>query len=241
MRPNGIVLWEGPSRLDGQPIVVIATGLRRGSTNAKTGAMVQTYILLRDIRPGQAVKEGRDASVCGDCPHRSRASGGAGTCYVNVVFGPAAVWKAYQRGDYPQGRPEDLAGLAVRMGAYGDPAAAPNWVWRRIARVAATWRGYSHQWRRRPGLRGVLMASADSLGEAQRAWARGWRTFRVLMPGQARDRNEARCPASAEAGHKVECVTCPLALACNGAGDRKSIAINIHGSPVTLRAAGIAS
>ena len=42
---NGIVLWEGPSRLDGSPIVVIAVGLKASSTNTKTGGMLQTYVV----------------------------------------------------------------------------------------------------------------------------------------------------------------------------------------------------
>ena len=37
-KPNGIILWEGPSLIDGAPIVVIATGIKRASRNAKTGA-----------------------------------------------------------------------------------------------------------------------------------------------------------------------------------------------------------
>jgi hypothetical protein len=42
--PNGVILWEGASAIDGAPIVVIATGLKRGSRNGKTGAQVQTFI-----------------------------------------------------------------------------------------------------------------------------------------------------------------------------------------------------
>lgn len=39
-KPNSVVLWEGPSFFDGAtPIVVVASGLRRGSKNAKTGAI----------------------------------------------------------------------------------------------------------------------------------------------------------------------------------------------------------
>lgn len=35
-RPNGVILYEGPSKLDGQPIVVIAVGLKTKSSNTKT-------------------------------------------------------------------------------------------------------------------------------------------------------------------------------------------------------------
>ena len=67
---QGLVLWEGPSRLDGAPIVVIATGMRRGSSNEKTGPMVQTWIMRQDEAPHVAQRTGSDASVCGDCPLR---------------------------------------------------------------------------------------------------------------------------------------------------------------------------
>lgn len=37
---NGLVLWEGPSPIDGAPLVCIAMGLKRGSANSKTGVRV---------------------------------------------------------------------------------------------------------------------------------------------------------------------------------------------------------
>jgi hypothetical protein len=46
-----IVLYRGPSLLDGSPIVAIAT---IGSTNVKTGPMVQTWILRADMNPLEA-------------------------------------------------------------------------------------------------------------------------------------------------------------------------------------------
>ena len=55
---NGYILWEGASLIDGAPIVVIATGFASRSTNRKTGGMVQTYILRRDIDPVSAVQSG---------------------------------------------------------------------------------------------------------------------------------------------------------------------------------------
>ena len=70
MAANGVVLYRGPSRLDGAPIVVVATGLQRPSENEKTGPMVQTWILRSDEHPVSAVHSGADASICGDCPLR---------------------------------------------------------------------------------------------------------------------------------------------------------------------------
>ena len=69
-KPNGAILYEGPSALDGAPIVVIVTGLARKSTNAKTGALLQTWILRSDMHPIDAVRSGADSSICGDCRHR---------------------------------------------------------------------------------------------------------------------------------------------------------------------------
>ena len=242
MQPNGAVLYTGPSLLDGAPIVVIATGLEDASSNRKTGAMVQTYILRQDVSPTEAVKSGADESICGDCVHRGRPLSGrlepgqvisrameGRTCYVNVGQGPLGVWRAWQRGIYTTGIP-DCTGKLVRLGTYGDPAAVPVTVWLDLLRgvPAKNRTGYTHQWRRAPQLRTLCMASADSIADAEAAEAAGWRTFRVAKPCDPLARpNEAVCPASAEAGKKLTCATC---MACNGAqGRRGSIVIQAHG------------
>ena len=97
---KGLVLYKGPSVLNGEPIVVIATELqtaRRHATtgvNTKTGAMVQVYILAGGRDPVRAHRSGADAAVCGDCIHRQ------GSCYVRFDQGALQVWRAYQRGRY---------------------------------------------------------------------------------------------------------------------------------------------
>ena len=70
----GYTIYDGPSMLDGQRIVVIVTGIK-GSRNTKTGNMVQTYILRPDMHPLEAVRTGADVSICGDCPARGKDSG----------------------------------------------------------------------------------------------------------------------------------------------------------------------
>lgn len=253
-KPNGAVLWRGASLIDGAPIVVIATGLASGSSNRKTGAMVQTYILREDISPTEAVKSGADVSICGQCPHRGKPTSdplqqigldtdgphAARTCYVNVGQGPLGVWRAYKRGRYidispqsPKAWNPDIVnvgdGRLVRLGTYGDPAAVPTSIWAALVFRAAGRTGYTHQWRKcDPALQGFCMASADSVEDAQAAQAAGWRTFRVAMPCDApRLANEALCPASKEAGRKLTCAQC---LACAGAdGRRGSIVIAAHG------------
>ena len=80
--PLGFVLFEGPSQLDGLPVVVIAT---LKTSNVKTGNMVQTWILRQDLNPVEASKIGADASVCGNCVHRHFHDG---PCYVNLGQAP---------------------------------------------------------------------------------------------------------------------------------------------------------
>ena len=91
---NGLVIYRGPSILDGSPIVVIATGLGSGSSNRKTGALVQTWILREDVSPIKAIQNGSDVSICGACPHRGRIEDGRNvgrSCYVNVGQAPLNV------------------------------------------------------------------------------------------------------------------------------------------------------
>jgi len=239
---NGYILWEGASLLDGAPIVVIATGFASRSTNRKTGGMIQTYILREDIAPTDAIQTGDDASICGDCPHRGTTEDGKNrgrTCYVNVGQGALAVWKAYKRGVYPLWDRPAVNGRMVRLGTYGDPAAAPARVWEALTRDASGHTGYTHQWRdpNAAHLRSMCMASADSPADAALAQSMGWRTFRVGMWGEVeRDRvalNESLCPASEQAGKKLTCETC---LACDGAGTAKrgSIFIPAHGGTAVM-------
>ena len=245
-KPNGVILYQGPSLLDGSPIVAIAIGLATKSTNSKTGAMLQTYILRSDVSPLDAVRTGRDAGICGDCRHRGDGTGKGRTCYVQVGQGPQGVYKAFKRGRYPlwstQASSLPLIGLdrIVRLGTYGDPAAVPVSIWSSLTSGAKGHTGYTHQWRTAPGLQKLCMASVDSEEEAIEAWSLGWRTFRVAMTNRNTQatveawamsdpdrRVESLCPASKEAGKKLTCAQC---LACGGADGRKgSIYIPAHG------------
>jgi hypothetical protein len=190
------------------------------------------------MAPIDAVTRGADVSICGDCPHRGDGTGAGRTCYVNLGHGPRAVYDAYLRGIYPRVTVGEaaraVAGRLVRIGTYGDPTAIDVSIWARLIAGAAGHTGYTHQWRDRPEFRGIVMASADSETDATDAHAAGWRTFRVAMPGAAeRLANEAICPASAEAGKKLQCADC---LACSGAsgGRRGSIVIQAHGSTAVM-------
>lgn len=230
----GFILWEGASLYDGKPIVVIAT---LDSRNQKTGSMVQTWILAQDVNPIEASRTGQDSSICGNCPHMGKPSdkvtGWAKerSCYVNLLHGPLGIWKAYKKGAYPRATPAQIESLAtdrmVRIGSYGDPAAVPVSIWQALVRHAKGWTAYTHA-SVNPGV-DMLMTSADTLGQAESAWDRGERTFRVVSSVQELIKGkEALCPASEEAGRRSTCESCRL---CNGALSKaRSIAIVAHGN-----------
>jgi len=231
-KPRGFVFYDGPSALDGAPIIGIVV-LR--SANVKTGDLVQTFILRADQSPLAAIDSGADASICGDCVHRGDDTR-VRTCYVDVGKSVQSVYAAWVRGAYPLLSPSQgarmLSGRAVRLGAYGDPAAIPARQWRALLRYAAGRTGYSHQWRQAhaQGLRGLVMASADSASERDTARAMGWRTFRVRGADEPMGAREFACPASAEAGARRQCITCQ---ACDGAARgpaQASVAIIVHGA-----------
>lgn len=235
--PNGMILWEGPSSVDGAPLVVVATGLRVGSNNVKTGAMVQTYILRADVAPMDAVKTGEDASICGTCVHRGDGTGKGRSCYVTLFQGPRGVFAAYKRGSYDTRKsPIELRELGrdrmIRLGAYGDPAAVPAWVWREFLAHSAGHTGYTHMWRSIDAAvwAPLVMASVDSADEMCDAHDMGYRTFRVTPIGEGPIKGlEIVCPASHEAGQKTECVDCKACMGTS-AKARVSIQIQAHGT-----------
>jgi hypothetical protein len=227
---NGVVFYHGPSRIDGKPIVGIATGLQRASANPKTGNMVQTWILRADVSPLDAAKFGEDVSICGGCQHRPVNSG---TCYVSLFQGPRAVWATFRNGDYPVVTPRQasrlFAGRKVRLGAYGDPVAVPVGVWREIVKHAAGHTGYTHQWRseRLAGaFRDLCQASVDSIPEWRAAVAKGWGTYRVRSDVEPTLASELVCPASTEGNHSTTCERC---LMCDGTSQHQ-IVIIAHGA-----------
>jgi len=224
---NG-VFYRGPSLIDGAPIVGVAIYSGR---NSKTGRVLQTYIIRADMNPLEASKTGADVSICGTCPLRgtptddpARKQAAGRRCYVNLGQGPLSVFRALERGRYADVDPAAIgAGRMVRVGTYGDPAAIPGEVWDAMLSQATTWTAYTHQKPWRPD---IAMQSADTLDEAQAHWRAGRRTFRVLTGLADLDpANEALCPASKEAGRRVQCAACKL---CKGSARGKSIAIVEH-------------
>jgi hypothetical protein len=235
VKPSGFIFYRGASMLDGKPIIGVA--ITKKSSNAKTGNIIQTYILVDNKRsPVENAKTLADVSICGDCKHRR---GTGGSCYVNLGQGPRAVADGINRGIYPEDW-ESLAasihGRPVRLGTYGDPMAIPYQVWDRLLQGSSAHSGYSHQWNNKhlpsDQVRGIMqycMASSDSVTEHHDARSLGYRTFRVRTADEPLQESEFICPASEEKGKMKTCSEC---MACSGGIDSRKAnpAIIVHGS-----------
>jgi len=128
------VLWEGPSELDGKPIMAVATNVGQSSSNTKTGDMIQVWYMRSDIEPHQALKTGDDVSVCGHCPLRPKLKEqrpGKRSCYVRVFQAPLSIYRSVKRKGLKPQLEQALDAIRqsnkdVRLGAYGDSASAPH-------------------------------------------------------------------------------------------------------------------
>ena len=226
---GGFVLYRGPSVLDPSTNIAVVATLK--SKNRKTGDMIQVWILLEDDTPTDGRRTGSDSAICGSCIHRN------GTCYVNLGHAPTAIHAALKRGSYPMATVDDIkkhmTGRAIRFGAYGDPAAAPFWIWKMLGEVGSMHTGYTHQ-ANHPQfderLTRYLMVSADSPKQAMKYQDKGWRTFRVKNADDGFLPREIECLADRDG------LTCEECGACGGTNefDRfANIAITVHGSGKT--------
>ena len=225
----GYVLQRGTSKFDGKPFVVILT---TKSSNAKTGNMLQVWILREDLNPVEALAIGADQTICGNCPMRPRFNDITGMierpCYVNVGQAPQAVWRAYKAGKY--GKLSDLdtsviQGRSIRWGAYGDPALIDPALFNTINEHAYSHTAYTHAWREpwAQWAKGLMMASCDSFANYLDASAHGWKTYAVVAKG-ADSFSGKLCPATA-VNSQAKCLTCSL---CDGA--KTDIFVEAHGT-----------
>lgn len=232
--PTSVVIWEGPSQLDGTPILAVASRTREASQNGKTGDMIQIAIMRQDVSPGWAYVQGFDGAVCpDDCDHKSVARGGMGTCYVNKVK-LRATWeraiRLIEAGEV--GAPRGFfTGARVRIGNEGDGAAVPLHVWQGIVAEAADHTAYTAGWRDLgPDWARIFMASVSTPADAIRARSAGWRFF--ASSGSSADDaafTEAGGRACLNHSHGLQCVSC---LGCDGlkkGKKRLSFWIPFHG------------
>lgn len=236
MARKTIILYQGASLINGQPIVALA---QSDSTNSKTGNMIQTFILDASVDPLEASRTGRDSSICGSCPHRGtpnnndKGQATNRTCYVTLAHAPLGKYKAYKKGVYGTKTAtlkeiESFGSLqGVRLGTYGDPCAIDNKVWQALTSKALYSTAYTHA--AINPMPESIMTSTDNLKQSVEAWSRSERTFRVISHvDQLYKRREILCPASEEMGKRATCASCKL---CGGASvNAKSIAIVAHGT-----------
>ncbi len=229
-------LWRGPSRLTDEPVVAIVTGIGDPSKNPKTGEMAQVYFLLADVSPVDALRARDTRAICGECVHAPHRDS---TCFVNAGFSVNNVWLSWRSGAIPV-LPRSwwnkvFGDRHLRLGAYGDPAAAPDELSLTLAGASKGHTGYTHAWRERPALRQVCMASVSGDAERLEAEAQGWRAFQVVAMDRDTlrylepvSRDVAVCGASIERGKKTTCMACG---ACGGLASkaRASIAVGAHG------------
>lgn len=188
---------------------------------------MQTYILRSDMHPQDAINDGHDVSICGNCTHRKTVGDNGRTCYV---FSPsiAQVYKSYQKGSYAPINSRNInrfKGRLLRLGSYGDPTAIPQKFWKPIMDVSSAHNSYTHQWQIiKEDWSKLTMASVESKQEKAMANLLGYKTYRVGLTGEKPMRDEMLCPASKEAGKALQCADC---MRCNG--QTKNIFIPVHG------------
>lgn len=200
------VLWQGVSPINGAPVVAVVTP----SANSKTGPMSQVWILAQELSPTDAVHAGEDVAVCGQCPLRSPRGLRGRSCYVLTYHAPDTVWRKYREGFYEPLEPDALRGLAVRWGAYGDPALLPWELVTRVNLASRGWTGYTHQWRKlwAQPFKGVFMASVETPQQEKRAAELGWGTFRAGRPDGADQGTAERCLNDVTGATCLECRRC---------------------------------
>lgn len=163
-------------------IVAIVT---LGTSNRKTGNMLQIWILDARMKPSESRATGADAlNQCAGCAFASNKG-----CYVDPRA-LASIFGAWQRGSYSpleMGSPEwaQLFDNAdVRLGAYGNPSKLPIGMLSDICERSRMHTGYFHDWAQMPESEAVaygkfLMASCE-LDTVTKAQAIGLRTFTVV-------------------------------------------------------------
>lgn len=200
------------------------------SDNEKTGNVPTAWV-------GPTIQEAH--ASCSGCPQRDK---GCYALYGTPRMALASVGRAAARGkDYTLKTAIRTARRSARMVRYtaiGDGGRVPRAV---ADDIVATVRaaglqlvGYTHHWREQEvaeAWRGRLMASSDTLSDADEAIAAGWRTA-VVLPEGAGDTATPNghtvkvCPAI-KTNNRVTCNDCRL---CDASRRGPIIGFPAHGS-----------
>jgi hypothetical protein len=179
-KTNTSILFSGKSEYTGKPVQAFIT---RTSSNTKTGNIPQVTFLPENVKPTDAIKNGQDEDVCGNCPLRPslfNPKTHEDPCYVNCGFAPNAINRAKNKPLYDY---SDLFEV-IRIGAWGDGASIEKQALLKIVGLARKVLNYTHAWANKKFnfLKAFSMASVHSIAEKNQANGLGFRTFRTVKP-----------------------------------------------------------
>jgi hypothetical protein len=212
----------------------------------KKETIVQTYHFSR-LQFEEAKKEkdytsmrqffSHDGAVCLDCPFAVSNGAKLSACYTHKVMQYSGFLSMLRSIDLEWDQIPTLSETQsvqivkfcqdryVRFGTYGEPSLLPIELVKEMTKVAMSWTGYTHQWKKvNHEYARYFMASTHSVEEEEIATFIGYRSFvasPIVIP------QFISCPASKEMGFKSNCSKCGLCSGTMGKG-KKSVIILEH-------------
>ncbi len=226
-----MILWENKG-FGGKKAACICVGIDKPSKNAKTGEMIQAYFIGADNNP--LAEKGKPHPVCNRCPLINNG------CYVNQGQAVLGIYKKYKRGGYDKIIDFNIfKGKKIRWGSFGEGILVGLKLLKKVNKLSSGHTAYTHNWhiKKYQPFKKYFMASVESFKDAQKAWAAGWRTFRIVQRIEDKTAQEVVCPATPfykeKTGKTIQCVDCML---CCGTSSRspKSVVIVAHGNAAKL-------
>jgi len=198
-----------------------------GSSNRKTGDMVQTYLLDRETLTSEPKVFG---AKCVECPMVNK-------CYVSrdkmSVRKALARLLGEERTSYAHATLDQvlplLSGRKVRLGTYGDPSALPLDDLKAIVSACEGHTGYTHFWASiDTEYSAHLMASVEDATGELLAQGLGYRTFRVITKEDTERSVSSVAVECLNTSSGLTCAECLLCSGTEGKGRKVSIWIDEH-------------
>jgi hypothetical protein len=205
--------------------------------------IVQTYHFSRgqfdEAQNKTSMREffSHDGAVCMDCPFAVSNGAKLSACYTHKVMQYSGFLSMLRSitlewDDIPTLSETQTVQIVkmcqdkyVRFGTYGEPSLLPIELVKDMTKVAMSWTGYTHQWKKvNHEYARYFMASTHSVEEEEIATFIGYRSFvasPIVIP------QFISCPASKEMGFKSNCSKCGLCSGTMGKG-KKSVIILEH-------------
>lgn len=198
----------------------------QGSSNRKTGNMIQTYLIDK-----ASINEPKVfGSKCLSCPMVDK-------CYVNKdKLSVRSALKRLIGGENTSYTFSTLdrvlpllRGRLVRFGTYGDPSSIPLSDVKKITSVARGWTGYTHFWKSIDSDYALYFnASVEDSTDELLAQGLGYKTFRVLLKGDTSYEVSQNAILCLNVSKSLTCSDCLLCSGTEGKGRKVSIYIEEH-------------